>query len=150
MTLWFGSGSRSGSADPCFWLMDPDSDPDADPDPVIVIFIVTDLQDANKKLILLKNFLLVFLWRYQYIYIIYISKDKKSKRSHGYFMWETYFRRYKVIWKGWKSFFIIFVHFFASGSRSESTFPIQIRIRIQESQINADPMRIRNTVLKLL
>ncbi len=24
MTFWCGSGSGSGSADPCFWLMDPD------------------------------------------------------------------------------------------------------------------------------
>jgi hypothetical protein len=35
---------RSGSADPCLLLIDPD--PDADPS----IFII-DLQDANKKLI---------------------------------------------------------------------------------------------------
>ncbi len=27
MTFWGGSGSRSGSADPCLWLMDPDPDP---------------------------------------------------------------------------------------------------------------------------
>jgi hypothetical protein len=40
MTFWCGSGSGSGSADPCLWLMDPD--------PAIS---VTDLQDANKKLI---------------------------------------------------------------------------------------------------
>ncbi len=65
-------------------------------------------------------------------------------------MWQTHFRKYKVILKGWKSFFIIFVLFLASGSGSESTFPIQIRIHIQESQINADPMWIRNTDLKLL
>ncbi len=29
MTFWYGS--RSGSADPCLWLMDPDSDPDPGP-----------------------------------------------------------------------------------------------------------------------
>jgi hypothetical protein len=34
--------------------MDPDADPDADPDPSIFI---TDLQDANKKLIKKKVFL---------------------------------------------------------------------------------------------
>ncbi len=38
MTLWFGSGSGSGSVDPCLWLMDPD--------PAIFVIIV---QDANKK-----------------------------------------------------------------------------------------------------
>jgi hypothetical protein len=40
MTFWRGSGS----GDPCLSLMDPDYDPD----PAI---FVTDLQDANKKLI---------------------------------------------------------------------------------------------------
>ena len=39
---------RIGSADPCLELMDPDSDPEADADPAI---FVTDLQDANQKLI---------------------------------------------------------------------------------------------------
>ncbi len=38
MTFW--SGSRSGSADPCLWLMDPDP----------AIFVI-GLQDASKKLI---------------------------------------------------------------------------------------------------
>ncbi len=41
--------------------MDPD--PDADPD----IFVI-DLQDANKKLIKKKVFLLITFWRYQYIF----------------------------------------------------------------------------------
>ncbi len=40
MTFWCGSGSGSGSADPCQWLMDP------------AIFVIY-LQDANKKLIFL-------------------------------------------------------------------------------------------------
>jgi hypothetical protein len=58
MTFWRGSGSE----DPCFLLMDPDQDSDADPEmdadrdpPIIVI----DLQDANKKQIWLKIFLLI-------------------------------------------------------------------------------------------
>ncbi len=42
MTCWCGSGS--GTADPCLWLMAPDSEPDP------AIFVI-DLQDANKKLI---------------------------------------------------------------------------------------------------
>ncbi len=50
MTFWCGSGS----ADPCLLLVDPD--PDSDPDPS---FFVIDLQDANKKLIFNKNFLLI-------------------------------------------------------------------------------------------
>ncbi len=43
----FLCGSRSGSADPCLWLMEPDPDSGPDPDPAI---FVIDLQDANKKL----------------------------------------------------------------------------------------------------
>jgi hypothetical protein len=46
-----------------------------DPDPSVFI---TDLQDANKKLILKKVFLYITFLRYLYI----IFKDKKSKRCH--------------------------------------------------------------------
>ncbi len=46
-----------------------------DPDPALFVII---LQDANKKLILKKVFLLITFWRHIYI----IFKDKKSKRSH--------------------------------------------------------------------
>ncbi len=46
---------KSGSVDPCQWLMDPDSDPDPDPDPAIFII---DRQDANKKQTWKKVFLL--------------------------------------------------------------------------------------------
>ncbi len=49
---------ESGSADPCLWLMDPDSDP--------AIFII-NLQDANKKVIKKIVFLLITFWRYIYI-----------------------------------------------------------------------------------
>jgi hypothetical protein len=44
MTFWCEYGFGSGSADPCLWLIDPDTDPD----PAI---FVGDLKDANKKLI---------------------------------------------------------------------------------------------------
>ncbi len=40
MTFWDGSGSGSGSSDPCFWQMDPDP----------AIFVI-DLQEASKKII---------------------------------------------------------------------------------------------------
>ncbi len=43
MAFWCGSGSRSGYADPCLRLVDPDSDLDR-------AFFVIDLQDANKIL----------------------------------------------------------------------------------------------------
>ncbi len=58
LTFWCGSGSESGSADPCQWLMDPDP----------AIFVI-DLQNANKKLNFLKIYI-IFQWK------------KKSKRSH--------------------------------------------------------------------
>ncbi len=59
MTFWCGSGSGFGSADPCLWLMDPDSDPS--------IFII-DLHDAYKKLIFCKKvFLHITFWRYFFI-----------------------------------------------------------------------------------
>ncbi len=46
MTFWGGSGSGSGSADPCLWLMHPDlgSDPDPDADLDPAIFVI----DLNK------------------------------------------------------------------------------------------------------
>jgi len=66
MQFWCGSGSGSWSADPCLWLMDPDSDPGPDADPDSFIFII-DLQDANKKRIYKKVFLHSTFWRYFYI-----------------------------------------------------------------------------------
>jgi hypothetical protein len=49
------------------------NDPNSDPDPDPAIF-VTDLQDANKKLICLKKFFCFLLFE--------CTLDKKSKRSH--------------------------------------------------------------------
>ncbi len=70
MTFWCGSGS--GSADPCLWLIDPD--PDSDSDPAIVII---DLQDANKKLILIKFFcILLFEGTFTSFF-----KDRKVKKK---------------------------------------------------------------------
>ncbi len=63
MPFWCGSGS----ADPCLWLMDRDP----------AIFI-TDLQDANKKLIE-KKFFCILLFECT---CTLFFKDKKSKRSH--------------------------------------------------------------------
>jgi hypothetical protein len=52
------------------------SDPDPDADPSIFI---TDLQDANKKLIKKIRFSCILLFKVPYI----IFKDKKSKRCHN-------------------------------------------------------------------
>ncbi len=69
------SGSRSGSADPCLWLMDPDPS----------IFI-SGLQDANKKLILFgKVFLYITFWRYFYIIFQRYKVKKITKRSKSRF-----------------------------------------------------------------
>jgi hypothetical protein len=51
-------------------------DPDADPDPAI---FVIDLQDANKKLIFLKRFFFLLLFKGTFTSFF---KDKKSKRSY--------------------------------------------------------------------
>ncbi len=115
MPFWGGSGSGSGYADPCLWLMDPDPDP--------AIFVIDLPEMTTKKLIFLKFFcLLLFEGRYMYI----IFKDKKSKRSH------------KAV--GIKVFLT-----FLLGDRSIQiririhTFNWWIRIRIQEAQKHVDP-----------
>ncbi len=73
MTFWCGSGSRS--ADPCLWLMDPDSDPDPDP----AIFVI-DLQDASKKLIFSTTFSACYFLK---IHLHYFSKIKCQKESQN-------------------------------------------------------------------
>jgi hypothetical protein len=55
--------------------MDPDSDSDPDLGPSIFI---TDLQDANKKLIFKKNF---GIFRFEGTFTSFF-KGKKSRRSH--------------------------------------------------------------------
>ncbi len=54
----------------------PDLNPDADADPAIFI---NDLQDANKKLIFIKQFFCILLFEGTFTSLF---KDKKSKRSH--------------------------------------------------------------------
>ncbi len=68
MAFWCGSRTGSGTADPCHWLMDPDS----------AIF-VTDLQDANKKLFLKKVFCIYFLK----IHLHHFSKIKSQNNSQS-------------------------------------------------------------------
>jgi hypothetical protein len=51
---------------------------DSDPDPDPAIFVI-DLQEANKKLILLKKFFCLLLFEGTFTSFF---KDKKSKRSH--------------------------------------------------------------------
>ncbi len=61
----------SGSADPCFCLMDPDPDP--------AIFVI-DLQDASKKTNFLTTFfLLITFWSY----ITSFFRDKCQKESQN-------------------------------------------------------------------
>jgi hypothetical protein len=57
--------------------MDPDANPDSDPSPSVFI---TDLQDANKKLIL-KKFFCVLLFEGTFT-SFFKNKKSKSKRSH--------------------------------------------------------------------
>ncbi len=71
MTFWGGSGS--GSSDPCFWLMDPDSDPDP------AIFVI-DLQDANKKQIFNTIFSAYYFLK---VHLHNFSKIKSQKESQN-------------------------------------------------------------------
>jgi hypothetical protein len=92
MKFWCGCGS--GSADPCLWLIDPD--PDSDPDSAI---FVTDLQDANKKLIFTKSFC-----AYNFFEGTFTSffKDKKSKRSHKTVGIKVFSYYFCLMIEGWK------------------------------------------------
>jgi hypothetical protein len=79
MSLWCGSGSKSGSADPCLRLMDPD--PDADPNPAI---FVIDLEDANKNKFFLKQFFCILLFEGTFISFIKNKKKLQNSRNQGF------------------------------------------------------------------
>ncbi len=68
MTFWGGSGS--GSADPCLWLLGPDSDPDPDPGSGSCYFRHWPSRCQQKTNFLTQFFLLITFWRY--IYIIFL------------------------------------------------------------------------------
>ncbi len=76
MTFWSGSGS--GSADPCLWLMDPDP-----------AFFVIDLQDASKKLIFNTIFfcLLLFKGKFTSFFKIKCQKESQIKVFLTIFAW---------------------------------------------------------------
>ncbi len=74
MTFWGGSGS--GSADPCLWLMDPDSDPD--PESGSFYFRHWPSRCQQKTNFLTQFFLRMTFWSYIYI----ILQRKKFKKSH--------------------------------------------------------------------
>ncbi len=57
--------------------MDPDADPDADPDPAI---FVTDLQEANKKLIK-KRFFCFFLFEGTFTSFLKIKSQKEVTKQ---------------------------------------------------------------------
>jgi hypothetical protein len=61
-----------------------------DPDPGPAIFVI-DLEDANKKLIKKKLFLLVTFLRYIYIILILSKKVKKSQKIVGIKVFLTIF-----------------------------------------------------------
>ncbi len=81
MTFWCGSGSGSGSADPCLWLMDPDPS----------IFIIA-LQDANKKLI---SCILLFEGTFT------SSNGSRFGSRRPKNMWIRWIRIRNTAWEGW-------------------------------------------------
>jgi hypothetical protein len=90
MTFWWGSGS--GSADPYLWLMD--LYPESDPDPAIFI---TDLQDANKKLILKKLFC-ILLFEGTFTSFFKNKKVKKKSQSQGFSYYFCLMQGSRRIW----------------------------------------------------
>jgi hypothetical protein len=105
-------------------------DPDADPYPSIII---TDLQDANKKLIFLKKFSCILPYFFKVLIPYIIFKDKKSKRCHKsveirFFL--LYLRNDRRIWIRIQSRIWIRIHTpQINGSR----------IQIREAQKHVDP-----------
>ncbi len=79
MTFW--GGSESGSADPCFWLMDLDP----------AIFVI-DLQDASKKLIYNTIFSAYYFLK---VHLHHFSKIKSQKESQN--RWNQGFSYYFCI-----------------------------------------------------
>ncbi len=67
MTFW----GRSGSSDPCFWLIDPDPDP--------AIFVI-DLQDASKKQIFNRIISAYYVLK---VHLHHFSKIKSQKESQN-------------------------------------------------------------------
>ncbi len=123
MTFWRGSGS----ADPCLWLMDPDSDPDPD------IFVI-DPQDAKKnnlkKSFSAYNFLKGHCHLHHFSKIQSQTKSQNS-RNQGF----SYYFCLTIEGSGSGSISL------ADGSGSGSRRPKNIRIR---------RIRIRNTSLSRL
>ncbi len=70
MTFW--CGSRSKSADPCLWIMDPDP----------AIFYI-DLQDANKKLIKKKSFSAYYFLKVHLHFFSKIKSQKEVTKQYG-------------------------------------------------------------------
>jgi hypothetical protein len=64
--MTFLCGSKSGSEDPCLWLMDPDPS----------VFVNFNFQDANNKLIVLKSFPAYYFLK---VHLHYFSKIKSQK-----------------------------------------------------------------------
>ncbi len=114
MTFW----CRSGSADPCLWLMNPDPDP--------AIFII-DLQDANKK-VFKKNLSAFYLLK---LHLHHFSKIKSQKevtkleKSRFFLLFLFNDRRIRIRIQS-----RIRIH----------TSDYWIRIRIQEAQKQVDPV----------
>ncbi len=83
MTFWCGPGS--GSADPCLWLMDPDSDPEPEPGSESFYFCHWTSRCQQKKVIF---FLLITIWRYIYdlhnFTQIKSQKESQNKRNQGF------------------------------------------------------------------
>ncbi len=83
MTFWGGSGS----SDPCFWLMDPDSDPESGS-----CYFRHWPSRRQQKTNLTQFFLLITFWRYQvhlhHFLKIKSQKESQNGRNQGFFAWQ--------------------------------------------------------------
>ncbi len=144
MTFWGGSGS----ADPCLWLMDPDSVPDPDPGPGSCYYCNWPSRCQQKTNFLTQFFLLITFWSYIYIIFQRLKIQQKSQNSRN---------------QGFSYYFCMMIKGSGSGSiplpsgsesgpgRPKNMWIRWIRIRNTAARINAGNLRytvnIRSRIL---
>ncbi len=115
MTFWCGSGSGSGSADPCLWLMDPG----------IFCHWPSRRQPITN---FFKSFSVYYFWRYIYIIFQRLKVKKKSQK------WQNSRNQ------DFSYYFCLMIEGSGSGSRTRRPKNIRIwRIRIRIRTRNTAP-----------
>ncbi len=107
MSFWSGSGS--GSADPCLWLMNSDPDP---------AFFVIDLQDAKGNNFCLNIFPAYYCLKV-HLHILKSQKESQNSRNQGF-----------------SYYFCMVTEGSGSGRPKNMWIRIRIRIRIRNTAVN--------------